>query len=113
MKLAQSSMSDEENLFKSICVGDMKKKLADTKVNYFKQDIVDVHITGPFHHAGKSHWVVNFRHHRPVHPCPLRCCHRHTPHALVVCRRPPSWSCGCLIGAPCQPPPAFVDPVAG
>ena len=24
MKLAQTSMSDEENLFKSICVGDMK-----------------------------------------------------------------------------------------
>ncbi len=58
MKLAESSMSDEENLFKSICVGDVKQKLADTKVNYFKQDMVDVHITVPFHHASKSHWVV-------------------------------------------------------
>jgi hypothetical protein len=61
MKLAESSMSDEENLFKSICIGNMKQKLADTKVNYFKQDMVDVHITGPFHHAGKSHWVVVYR----------------------------------------------------
>ncbi len=36
----------------------MKKKLADTAVNHFKQNSVDVHITGPFHHSGKSHWVV-------------------------------------------------------
>jgi hypothetical protein len=58
MKLAESSMSDEDTMFKSICVGDLKKKLADTAVNHFKPNIVDVHITGPFHHAGKSNWVV-------------------------------------------------------
>jgi hypothetical protein len=39
------------------------------------------------------------RHHSPCHPCPLCHCHHHPPHALVVCRRPPSWSCGCLINA--------------
>jgi hypothetical protein len=38
-------------------------------------------------------------HHRPFHPRPLRCCHHHPPHALVVCRHPPSWSCGCLVNA--------------
>ncbi len=58
MKLAESSMSDEDTIFKSICVGDLKKKLADTAVNHFKPNMVDDHITGPFHHAGKSHWVV-------------------------------------------------------
>ncbi len=58
MKLAESSMSDEDNIFKSICVGDLKKKLADTAVNHFKPNTVDVHITGPFHHSGESHWVV-------------------------------------------------------
>jgi hypothetical protein len=36
-------------------------------------------------------------HHRPCHPRPLRHCHHHPPHALVICRRPPPWSCGCLI----------------
>ncbi len=51
-------MSDEDNIFKSSCVGDLKKKLADTAVNHFKPNTVDVHITGPFHHSGKSHWVV-------------------------------------------------------
>jgi hypothetical protein len=25
--------------------------------------------------------------------------HHHPPHALVVCRRPPSWTCGCLDNA--------------
>ncbi len=39
------------------------------------------------------------RHHRPCHPHPLRHCHHHPPHALVVCRRPPSWSCGRLVNA--------------
>jgi hypothetical protein len=58
MKLAESSMSDEDTMFESICVGDLKKKLADTAVNHFKPNTVDAHITGPFHHAGKSHWVV-------------------------------------------------------
>jgi hypothetical protein len=58
MKLSESSMSDEDNIFKSICVGDLKKKLADTAVNHFKPSSDNVHITGPFHHAGKSHWVV-------------------------------------------------------
>jgi hypothetical protein len=58
MKLAQSSMSNEENLFNSICVGNMKEKLADTKVIFFKKDTVDVYISGPYHNTGKSHWVV-------------------------------------------------------
>jgi hypothetical protein len=53
MKLAESSMSDEDNIFKSICVCDLKKKLVDTAVNHFKPNTVDVHITGPFHHSGK------------------------------------------------------------
>jgi hypothetical protein len=38
-------------------------------------------------------------HHRPCHRRPLRHCHHHPPHALVVCRCPPSWLCGCLIDA--------------
>ncbi len=41
----------------------------------------------------------HFCHHSPVHPRPLRCCHHHPLHALVVRRRPPLWSCGCLVGA--------------
>jgi hypothetical protein len=41
----------------------------------------------------------HFHQHRPVHPRPLCRCHRHPPHALVVCRRPPSWSCGRLVNA--------------
>jgi hypothetical protein len=36
------------------------------------------------------------RYHRPCHPSPLRC-YNHPPHALVVCRRPLSWSCGRLV----------------
>jgi hypothetical protein len=36
----------------------LKKKLANTAVNHFKQNSVDAHIIGPFHHSGKSHWVV-------------------------------------------------------
>jgi hypothetical protein len=39
------------------------------------------------------------RHHLPCHPCPLRRCHHHLPHAIGVRRRPPSWSCGCLVDA--------------
>ncbi len=57
-KLSESSMSGDDQIFKSICGGDLKMKLADTAVNHFKQNSVDVHITGPFHHSGKSHWVV-------------------------------------------------------
>jgi hypothetical protein len=38
-------------------------------------------------------------HHRPCHPCPLCHCHHNLPHALVVCCRPPSWSCGHLVDA--------------
>jgi len=30
-------------------------------VSHFKQNSVDVHITGLFHHYGKSHWVVVYR----------------------------------------------------
>jgi hypothetical protein len=51
-------MSGDDQIFKSICGGNLKKKLADTAVNHFKQNSVEVHITGPFHHSGKSHWVV-------------------------------------------------------
>jgi hypothetical protein len=54
-KLSESSMSGDDLIFKSICGGNLKKKLADTAVNHFKQNSVDVHITGPFHHSGKSH----------------------------------------------------------
>ncbi len=57
-KLSESSMSGDDQIFKSISGGDSKKKLADTAVNHFKQNSVDVHITGPFHLSGKSHWVV-------------------------------------------------------
>jgi hypothetical protein len=44
-------------------------------------------------------WHPHCCHHRPCHPCPLCHCHHHPPHALVVCRRPPSWSCGRLVDA--------------
>ncbi len=54
-KLSESSMSGDDQIFKSICGGDLKKKLADTAVNHFKQNSVDVYITGPFPHSGKSH----------------------------------------------------------
>jgi hypothetical protein len=54
-KLSESSMSGDDQIFKSICGGNLKKKLADTAVNHFNQNSVDVHITGPFHHSGKSH----------------------------------------------------------
>ncbi len=59
-KRSESSMSGDDQIFKSICGGNLKKKLADTAVNHFKQNSVDVHITGPFHHSGKSYWVVMF-----------------------------------------------------
>ncbi len=39
------------------------------------------------------------RHHCPCHPHPLCHCHHHPLHALVVCRCPPSWSCGRLVDA--------------
>ena len=58
MKLAKTSMSNEENLFNSICVGNLKEQIDQTKVNFFQKDTVDVYITGPFHKTGKSHWVV-------------------------------------------------------
>ena len=58
MKLAKSSMSNEENLFNSICVGNLKEKIDQTKVIFFQNDTVDVYISGPFHKTGKSHWVV-------------------------------------------------------
>jgi hypothetical protein len=38
-------------------------------------------------------------HHRRFHPCPLQYCLHHPPYALVVCRRPPSWSCGQFVDA--------------
>ncbi len=52
-----------------------------------------------FFWAATAFDIFGFRHHSPVHPRPLRRCHRHPPHALVVRRCPPLWSCGCLIGA--------------
>ncbi len=45
------------------------------------------------------HQHPHCRHHRPCHPRPLRYCHHHLPHALVICRCPPLWSCGCLVDA--------------
>jgi hypothetical protein len=39
------------------------------------------------------------RHHCPCHPRLLRHCHHHPPHSLVICHRPPSWSCGRLVDA--------------
>jgi hypothetical protein len=40
------SNSEDENLFKSICGGNLRKKIA--KNNTFKSNLVDIHITGPF-----------------------------------------------------------------
>ncbi len=52
------SYSEDENVFKSICGGNMRKKTAEN--NTFKSNLVDINITGPFHNkkTGKSHWVV-------------------------------------------------------
>ncbi len=52
------SNSEDENVFKPICGGDLTKKIAEN--NTFKSNLVDIHITGPFHSkkTGKSHWVV-------------------------------------------------------
>ena len=35
MKLAKSSMSNEENLFNSICVGNLEEQIDQTKVIFF------------------------------------------------------------------------------
>jgi hypothetical protein len=50
--------SEDEDIFKSICGGDLKKKFSQIATNTFKSKSVDVHITGPFHKSGKSHWVI-------------------------------------------------------
>jgi hypothetical protein len=52
------SNSEDENVFKSICGGDLRKKLAES--NTFKSNSIDIYITGPFRSkkTGKSHWVV-------------------------------------------------------
>jgi hypothetical protein len=54
------SNSEDENVFKSICGGVLRKKLAES--NTFKSNSIDIHITGPFHNkkTSKSHWVVVF-----------------------------------------------------
>jgi hypothetical protein len=41
----------------------------------------------------------------PCHPCSLCCCPHHPPHALVICRRPPSWLCGHQCSLACHLPP--------
>jgi hypothetical protein len=52
------SNSEDENVFKSICGDDLRKKLAES--NTFKSNSIDIHITGPFHNkkTSRSHWVV-------------------------------------------------------
>jgi hypothetical protein len=52
------SNSEDENVFKSICGGNLKKKIAGNIT--FKSNLVDIHFTGPFRNkkTGKSHWVV-------------------------------------------------------
>ncbi len=53
----KSSIEDED-VFKSICGGHLRKKLAES--NTFKSNLINIHITGPFSNkkTGKSHWVV-------------------------------------------------------
>jgi hypothetical protein len=48
------------DIFKTICCGDLKKKISDNVANTFKSNSVHVHITGPFCNkiSGKSCWVV-------------------------------------------------------
>ncbi len=52
------SNSEDENVFKFICSGNLRKKIAENKT--FQSNSVDIHITGPFHYkkTGKSHWVI-------------------------------------------------------
>ncbi len=52
------SNSEDENVYKSICGGDLRTKIAEYYT--FKSNLVHIHITGPFHNkkTGKSHWVV-------------------------------------------------------
>ncbi len=49
------SNSEDENVFKSICGGNLRKKIAEN--NTFKSNLVDLHITGPFRNkkTGKRH----------------------------------------------------------
>jgi hypothetical protein len=54
------SNSEDENEFKSICCGNLRKKIAE---NYtIKSNLVNIHITGPFFNkkSGQSHWVVEY-----------------------------------------------------
>ncbi len=55
--IVKSSIEDED-VFKSICGGNLRRKLAES--NTFKSNLIDIHITGPFSNkkTGKSHWVV-------------------------------------------------------
>jgi hypothetical protein len=57
VEFVKSSIEDE-NVVKSICGGDLRKKLAER--NTIKSNLIDIHITGPFCNkkTGKSHWVV-------------------------------------------------------
>jgi hypothetical protein len=50
------SSIEDENVFKSICGGDLRKKLA--KRNTIKSNSIDIHITGLFYNkkTGKGHW---------------------------------------------------------
>jgi hypothetical protein len=56
-------------------------------------------------HPSLSVLPTTLIHHCSCRPCPLCCCPHHPPHALVICRRPPSWSCGhqCSIASHCPP----------
>ncbi len=49
---------EDEDIFKSICGGNLRKKLAES--NKFKSNLIDIHITGPFSNkkTGKSHSVM-------------------------------------------------------
>ncbi len=52
------SNSEDDIEFKSICGGNLRKKIAEN--NTFKSILVDIHITGPFRNkkTGKSHLVI-------------------------------------------------------
>jgi hypothetical protein len=51
------SNSENENVFKSIFCGNLRKKMAENHT--IKSNLVDLHITGPFYNkkSGQSHWV--------------------------------------------------------
>ncbi len=50
--------SEDENVFKSTCGSNLRKKIAES--NTFKSNLVEIHFTGQFCNkkTGKSHWVI-------------------------------------------------------